>query len=207
MKTVEINIYQFSELSEEAKQNAIEQERNNLHLDYIFDEATESLQKFANIFSIKFNYFDFLQTYSNDIVFKLEDNILQLSGQRLATYLWNNHKTDLYKGKYYSLWSKTELSYVHHKNGHPVLKKRRSKIILDNSCVLTGVCYDQDLLDPIYRFLEKPTDINFEELLNDCIQNLCKSVESENDFRCSDEGIIEDIESNDFEFEENGDIY
>jgi len=198
MKTVEINIYQFSELSEQAKENAIEQVRNNLSLDYIFDEAVESLHKFADIFSIKIKQFDFLETSRNDIVFKLEDNILQLSGQRLAIYLWNNFKSDLYKGKYYSLWSKTEISYKHHKNGYPVL---------NDCCVLTGVCYDQDLLDPIYKFLEKPTDINFEELLNDCIQNLCKSVASENDYRYSDEGIIEDIESNDFEFEENGNIY
>jgi hypothetical protein len=132
---------------------------------------------------------------------------MELSGIRLAKFIWNNYKDDIFKGKYYSLWSKTDISYEHHKEGYPVLKTRRSKILLDNCCVLTGVCNDDDLLSPIYKFLDNPIDINFEELLTACINSLCKSVSSEIDYNNSDKGIIETIIDNDYDFTIEGNQY
>lgn len=46
MKTIQINLYKFSELSETAKQTAIENYRNT-HNDYFWaDENRETLSKF-----------------------------------------------------------------------------------------------------------------------------------------------------------------
>jgi hypothetical protein len=85
------------------------------------------------------------------------------------------------------------------------LKTRYSKIFLENSCVLTGVCYDEDILGPIYEFFDKPDDkITFQDLMNNCIYSLCKSVYNEYLANCKEEAIIENIEANDYYFLENG---
>ena len=55
--------------------------------------------------------------------------------------------------------------------------------------------------------MDKPKDnINFETLINDCIYSLCHSVSSGIEYRESDEGIKEEIESNDFDFDEDGNL-
>ena len=79
-----------------------------------------------------------------------------------------------------------------------------SAIQLENCCVLTGVCYDDDILQPIYEFLDNPKNIEFETLLNDCIYSLCHSVSSEIENQNTDEYITEQIECNGYEFDEDG---
>jgi hypothetical protein len=208
MKTITLNTYKFSELSEEAKEKAINKWREDecSYTPYYIEEANSSFEKFADLFSINWKNIDYEESWRNNYDLNFDDNVLNLTGQRLATYLWNNYKTDLFKGKYYSLWSKTDISYEHYKDGYPVLKKRRSNIFLDNCCVLTGVCYDDDLLSPIYEFLNKPKDINIETLLNDCIYSLCHSVSSEIEYQNSDEAITETIEANDYDFYDTGEL-
>jgi len=44
-------------------------------------------------------------------------------------------------------------------------------------------------------------------LLNDCFDELKKSIENEINYRNTDEAIIEEIEANDYEFTENGNIF
>ena len=207
MRTIEVKLYSFDELSEEAKEKAISYFRDSESSDpYFIQDANKTFERFADIFSIHWRNIEYREPYRNEYDIKLNDDILHLTGQRLATYIWNNYKRDLFKGKYYSLWSKKDVSFKHHKNGHPVLKTRYSKIFLSNSCVLTGVCYDEDILTPIYEFLDNPLDIDFETLLNDCIYSLCHSVESEIEYRLSDEAIIETIQDNEYEFTEDGEL-
>jgi hypothetical protein len=211
METIEVKIYKFSELSEEAKQKAIEKWRNTTIQDsdyWFLAEANETFKKFAELFNIDWKQIDYEESYRNDYSFRnIEDNVLCLSGHRLAKYIWNNYKTDLFKGKYFSLWSKKDVSFEHYKNGFPVLKSRYSKVILTNDCVLTGVCYDEDILKPIYDFLNNPTKNDFEDLLNDCISAICKSVHSGIKYQNSTEAIIETIEANDYDFLESGKMY
>lgn len=208
MKTKVINLYQFSELSDEAKEKAINNFRNNENDFYfITDDAGKSFEKFADIFSISNWDIDYCEPYRNNYRLNFDDNVKALSGQRLANYIWNNYRNDIFKGNYYSLWSKTEVSFKYYKEGHPVLKTRHSKIQLSNSCVLTGVCYDNDVLNPIYDFLDKPKDnIDFETLISDCIYSLCHSVNSEIEYQYTDEAIIETIEANEYDFDEDGNL-
>ena len=205
MRTITKNLYSFSELSEQAKQTAIENFRNNdseFLSEFLYQEAHESVKAFHNIFSTKEDLHSWLDVRTGHI----DDVILELSGQRLATYIWNNYGHKLFKGKYYSLWSKTDRNYKHHKNGYPVLKKRRSKVMFEHSCVLTGVCWDNDLLKPIYDFLDKPTDVSFESLLTDCFDSLRNSLESAAEAQTEDDYIIEEIEANEYEFDEKGNL-
>jgi len=205
MRTIRTKIYKFNELSKAAKQTAIEWWKNGETFDYLYEEAWESLKKFCEVFNIDMDSYDFNEPYRSRYSYDLDDKVMELTGQRLATYIWNNYKTSLYKGKYYSLWSKTEVSYKHHKEGHPVLKKRYSKCQIVCECPFTGTCYDMDLLDPIVKFMQKPSNrIDFKHLLEDCLSSLCKSLEGEIKARMEDDAVIEAIEANEYEFTKEG---
>jgi len=207
MKTIEIKIYSFDELSTTAKKAAISNELERMDHQFIYDEAYSTVKAFNDVFGTKEGRNSWLSVDLNSF----EDNVLNLQGFRLQKYIWNNYKNQLFKGKYYSLWSQKEKSYKHYKEGYPVLKSRRSKLIKDKSCVLTGMCYDDDMLSPIYEFLEKRDfanfTINFEELINECFNNISKTIENEKEYRESEEGLSEEIESQGLEFLQNGQIY
>jgi len=207
MKTIELKLYDFSELNQEAQNNAINVIREQICTDFIYDDAYQTVKQFNSVFGTKEGRNSWLDINTSNI----EDDILQLQGLRLQKYLWNNFNTELFKGKYYSLWSKKDVSFKHYKDGYPVLKSRHSKVLKENSCVLTGMCYDEDILQPIYDFLQKRDfsncTINYESLLNDCIDQLSKTVENELDYRNSDEGVIEEINNNDYDFTFNGKLY
>lgn len=207
MRTIRTKVYKFSELSEQAKGKAIENYRNgSVDTDFIYDQAHETVKAFHEIFGTEQGRNSWLDCRCGHI----DDNIANLKGLRLRTYIINNFWNDLFNGRYFSLWSKTEVSYKHHSEGHPVLKSRHSKVMFDNSCTLTGVCYDMSLLDPIYNFVaykDKPdyySYMDFETLMNDCFDSLKNDVESEVDSQYEDEQIIESIEANEYEFTKDG---
>jgi len=208
MKTIRTKVYQFNELTEQAKQKAINDFRNNgIDIDYIYDEAQNSVKEFHDIFGTKEGDRSWLDVKTGHI----EDNIIELTGLRLRTYIINNFGNRLYKGKYFSLWSKTEVSYKYHKEGFPVLKSRYSKVIFDNCCPLTGVCYDNSLLQPIYDLIENYREkadyysyMTFETLMNDCFESLEKDIEAECESIQTDEYIAEQIEANEYDFTKDG---
>jgi hypothetical protein len=210
MRTIETNLYQFNELSKSAKTSALEEIRTmEIENPWFIHEVNETWKKFTDIFSIHWHEMNYLEPYHNKYRINLDSEILSLSGQRLATYIWNNYNMHIFKGKYYGKLSK----YFANGEKIPVSKehpngtrhvKRYSRCQLTNDCVLTGVCYDQDILQPIYDFLENPSDIDFENLLENCISSLCSSVQSEYDYSISDCALIELIEANGYEFTELG---
>lgn len=199
MRTIRIKLYKFNELSKSAKQKAIENYRNS---DNYFDysDIEGSVKAVIELFNLKTG-----RTWDDIRTSHIDDSILELKGIRLATYLWNNYKTELFKGKYFSLWSKTEKSYKHYKEGYPVLKSRHSKVILNNDCTLTGVSFDNDILQPVYDFLKKP-DVNttFEDLIKDIENAISKCYRDTEEWINSDEYITETIEANDYEFTQDG---
>ena len=204
MRTVRTKIYKFEELTKEAQQKAINKHREVMDNDFIYDDTHKVVEAFNDVFETKEGRNSWLDVYTDH----MEENILELKGLRLQKYLWNNYKNQLFKGKYYSLWSKKDISYKYHKNGYPVLKSRYSKVLKQNSCVLTGMCYDDYMLQPIYDFLEKRNfsncTITFYNLINDCFDELRKTVENEIDYRNTDDAIIEEIKANDYEFTKDG---
>ena len=188
MKTISVNIYSFNELSKEAKQVAISNYRDsNLDTSFIYNEAYATVKEFNKLFNTKEGCDSWLDIRHGHI----DDSILKLKGLRLRKYILNNFYDSLFKNK-----------YIKQVNKNPVY----SKINKDNCCVLTGVCYDQDILDPIYNFLKLKDFDNttFEDLLEDCMKSLGKSIRSEEEAMNEDDYIIDEINSNDYEFYENG---
>lgn len=188
MKTIEINLYSFDELSEAAKQNAIEQCRP---MDNFWQSENQySLESFANIFPVRIN--------RNGLSFVGEN--AELSGWKLAKHLWNNYRKDIYKAKQYWIC-----------NGHKNCvgqnaKKRESKIFLDEfGCNLTGYYMDNQILSPVFEFMRKPNEkTTFENLMDECYNAWEKGCEEDWEFQNSDEQIIENIKANEYTFEEDG---
>lgn len=211
-RTVRTKVYKFDELSKKAKEKAMEDYLEREDFDWIFNEAFETVRAFAEIFDIKVSSFDFIERYRSEYRFQMEDNILELSGQRLATYIWNNYKTQIYKGKYYGKLVDTfkDGTKIPVSKEHPVgLRhvKRYSNCSIENSCVLTGVCYDDSILQPIYDFLDKPINISLDRLLENCLREICKDVENEIEGQSKEDSISEHFEANEYEFTQDGKRY
>jgi hypothetical protein len=185
MRTIEQTIYRFAELSDNAKEKAI----NNYYGDgvgYAWEgENLDSLKEFYNVFS------SLVQSgHRNwtDVRIAGDDAIMELSGIRAATYLWNNYKRDLYKPKFY--W----------KGG----KTRRSKIQVETSCVLTGFCMDDYVLSPIYEFISKPDRRTIDDLMRECVESWLIACERDYEYQQTAEYFEEMAEANDWEFTEYG---
>ena len=215
-ETKTYKIYSFSELSEEAKESVINKWREQSwdYTPFYVEEANESFEKFAEIFNITWYQIDYIEPYRNQYQIKIDSDILSLSGQRLATYIWNNYRSDLFKGKYYgrlSEYDKDGNKIVVSKE-HPAGQRhvrRYSKCQFTTDCVMTGCYYDNEVLAPIYRHMDyfKNFKYDFKTLLDDCIYSLCHAVQQEDEYQNSEEAIIETIEANEYEFTEDGEIY
>jgi hypothetical protein len=208
MKTVTVNIYKFSELSEDAKQKAIDNYRSQGVDQFYYDEIIDSIKKLSDIFNLKFG-----RKYTDIRTGHIEDNILQLSGVRLYKYLINNYYVDLFRPKYIKcidreIRCKQFICEVNkYKNG-TISTFLYSKMKYDNSCVLTGVCYDDDILKPIYDFLNKPEkSVTFEDLIQDVECAIQKTFNDTEEWVNSEEYITEIIEANEYEFTEDGNRY
>lgn len=216
MRTITTNVYQFDELSEMAKQSAIEKYRNtDYDYSFYYDELKDSIKAMCEVFNIKTGN----RSWSDLNFGNIDDNILQLAGVRLYKYIMNNYYSDLFKPKYLK---HGELSAIK-KPSLPMKKQSLitsdcsnkrlysisyySNINKDNSCVLTGVCYDMDILDPVYNFLRN-TDkgTNFKDLFNSIEHAISKAFECIDEWVNSDEFIIEEIQANNYEFTENGQL-
>jgi len=219
METIKINIYKFDELSERAKETARQWWRDGEveSTPFYVDEAHESFKKFAEVFNITDWSIDYFQPYRNEYAIHLDDEHKEMTGIKLYGHLLHNYFNDLFKPKYYGCVERDD--YIK----HPRIKSKEltnkgrlknwfnpyySAITFTNSCVLTGVCYDDSILQPIYDFLNKPSDrIDFEDLIDDCIQSLCSAVQDEYEWRMSDEEVDESIRANEYDFTVDGQIY
>lgn len=214
MRTIRTKVYQFSELSEQAKENAIEQFRNSERYNqHYFDEVTESVKAVCELFNLKTG-----RQWSDIRTSHIDDNILELKGIRLYKYIVNNYWSSLYKRKFLGCIGdnriiKHRMSKTHFYDMSKGARVNSSNFIysnvqFDNSCTLTGVCYDMDILQPVYDFLKRPNlSTTFEELMNEIESAINKTFNNTEDWLNSDEFIQDEIESNEYEFKADGTRY
>ena len=192
MKNVSIKVYEIDELSEEARKIAY---NNWLEEDMYYDtsDIENTLTSFCDIFGVKLNDYNFDgYNYNFDFITKKQPIIDEMYGERLYKYLMNNFWGDIYKHKkYYKNWE----------------KKRISNIFYDRCCVLTGCCYDNAILEPIYLFLKNPNDKNYYELMYDCLCNFFKNCVLDYKYMTSEEYFIDSVKTNEIMFFENGTMY
>ncbi len=96
MRTIRIKLYKFNELSESAKQKAIQDYRNDGNDMDIYAEIIDSVKAMADIFNLKNG-----REYTDIRCSHIDDNIMELKGIRLYKYIINNYYNDLFKPVYY----------------------------------------------------------------------------------------------------------
>jgi hypothetical protein len=215
MRTIRTKIYKFEELNKEAQEIAIENYRNNnLTFDFIYSDAESTVEAFCVAFDVKSGSRSWLDCDTSNI----EDAVLELTGLRLRKYILNNFGDVLYKRKYLKSGSNSKtLKPFHRMRKQTEIKSGSNKGLfysayysnickVAQNCNLTGMCYDDDMMQPIYDFLELRTfdSTDFQDLLNECFDAMRTTLEKEKDYMYTDEYISEEIEANGYEFTEEG---
>ena len=203
IKTLTYEVYTVDELSPDALERA--------HMDYLSDgdyyhwadENAATLKAFTDIFPVIVRDYDYgCHNYVNfEMDSGLYDEVYDFTGIRLAKWLWNNYRDRLYKGKFYS----TPGKYVDGKYTH---KLRRSKIILDNCCPLTGYCVDDAILEPIYKFMASPDNYQIlEDIMNDCLQSWVYACRDDVEAAESLESFVDMAQANEWTFTKEGKLW
>ena len=192
-ETVTYTLYQITELSEEAREKAHKEWLSNGYFYGWTDENRHALDTFCRLFGIvcnKWNYDAYSYNYTHHS--RQEDYIDGLKGWRLATYLINNHWSDLYTPKYF--WKG--------------MKGRKSRIFIDTCCPLTGYYIDNYILAPIYDFLKSPSEnVTFEDLMNDCLDSFFRACRDDMESTQTMEYFVEECNANDWEYLSDGKLF
>ena len=231
MEQVKVNVYSFDELSDEAKQHALEKwnEKNDT---YNWEaEARDTIDAFEAEFNVDVTncYFSPGNYDFHLYTGRIDDDVLALKGNRARAWFWN---------KVGHLLLKPRLDYWTHLNGNLYKavavdsRKYKSKVFFercyDGTCPWTGVCFDNDMLDPIGYFcfgtrwedkLKKRVqdydsrkiaidDRNtVESILDDCCHSFFRALKEDWADQQSMEHFEETCESNGYRFTEDGEMW
>jgi hypothetical protein len=208
MKTITIELFKFNELSEDAQQVAIENYRSGDNHCGDVGEVIDSAKAAIELFSLKTS-----RRYSDVSTCHIDDDILELKGVRAYKYLINNYGYKLFKPKYLKCYDEhiflpqficKQKSY---KNGNKSTFVY-SKMNKNSGCVLTGVCYDDDILSPVYDFLAKPCQhTTIQDIFEQIGEAIAKTFNDYEEWVNSDEYISELLECNFFDFTIDGKRY
>lgn len=194
-----VTLYRFNELSESAKSVVICKEREDvcsfgvLAQDEDADDRINTLKSFCSLFDINFRidydhstrFVDWHFVYSGDE--ELEE--------RKGKYLWrflNRYYFDIRKPKYYFTKGYWDENRKYH------YKYRYSKVqYTEGNCPFTGVCYDEDILKPIFDWYKNPNmETTIHDLFEECFSYFLQCWERDDDYRMSDEYLADMIENN-----------
>lgn len=191
MKTIEVKLLKFHELSEDARLRAIEnyrEENSRLSSEIQAQDLRQSQKAFLAAMNSEINY----------NVYRVDSNADGLTGVRLATFILNNYAEKLVRPK------------VYYKGGVGINTKfYHSKIQVTRDCALTGYALDDYFTQPIWDFIESPD--NTQEL-SDVIENAVDSAwkkheDDQYNFYTDDDCVASGLEARDFDFTENGDVF
>lgn len=193
MKEFKIKLYSFDELSKDAKHNVCENERNH---NYNFgmlaqgDDANDrmaTLDAFCKLFGIVYRIdYDHCHRF---ISWRFEDESiddLTIKGKYLLRFL----------NKRYNDFNVRKTFWLPFNKGS---KKRESKIlwIKGVECPFTGMYYDCDILENIFKWYAQPDwNITLKDFFDNIFRTYMKYWADEDDYRMSDEGIGEMISIN-----------
>jgi hypothetical protein len=215
MQLIVTPVYELNELSHEAKNKAYIDFYNSEQYDFEFYDIQQTLYAFCDIFDIDIKEFDFTNSISVYYNIRIGHDILEMKGKRLISYLWNNYKNNLFKGKYLKSKSFEAIPQTKHKYQYFKEAKRnekvcywctyRSNINLENEAVLTGCYYDESILKPIYKILkEYDPNTQFFELIDNCLYNFAKEMQQDYEYFYSIENFEHISELNEYRYNEHG---
>jgi len=174
MKTKTINLYEFSELSDEAKQTAL---NNNANTSEYFwgDDAIKSLEKFMEHFNCSLTRYsiDWFEKYRNEIKIDIPDYMENISVKELRGYIKS-------MGKF-----------------NPKTKRGLGE------CKFTGYCADEDAADGARKAFFGG-ERNLYDILYAGYKEWYRVANTDYEFQLSEEGFSEHCDANDYEFNEDG---
>ena len=189
MKTITISLFNFEELSDEAKKAALDAHRYDFEDDWSF-ETDNSISEIAEACDMRLvgrcGLYPAFRS-NNEIDFK--------SNSRLIAYIWNNYIEPNLRGKYYTT------GRVHY----------RSKATLEFSCPFTGVCSDYILWEAWVEFCEDIRKakkvLSLDDFADLLTSHAKKRIDDDTDWVTSDEYIKEIFLFNDYKFLADGTMY
>jgi hypothetical protein len=197
MKTVEIQIFQFNELSEESKNVAREWYRNG-NFDYPWHEGTvDDFKANQKEFNVEQVYFSGFYSQGDGAMFEYSDISSQYKEQLIdGLKLPEWKKRVLKKYTYISCSGKHSGHYYHERSC-----SHSFNIEADN-----GAQYYPNierLIDLVAADIEDAIEQNYISIARELYRNLEKEWDELN----SDESVDESITANEYEFTENGKRY
>ncbi len=198
MKTIEINLYKFEELSDEAKKKAIQEcQENEYYLDYEWwDGIYEDATTIAGLMGIEIDkiYFNGFWSQGDGACFvgdyRYKTGALKAVKKYapLDTYLHTiaERLQKLQKRYFYQLTATIKhRGHYYHENSN--------EIIIDT--------LNSD------RYISDDTDEELTDILRDYMRWIYTQLNNEYDYLMSDESVSEHLIANEYEFTENGERY
>ena len=234
MKSINVDVFTFDELSDEVKAKLVEENRYKFQGDAIYmdwkDMWEPTIKKFEELFNVDLGIYDryrwrYNVTFNEEYFFdngEVSDfpdcngqysiRMDELSGEKLRNYI-----DTLFSS---CMESKTFF-------GKNFGKRRRSRIFKEwNNCPLTGYISDISILEPIAEYLnhkqgdygwrKEDGTINkswkhytFQDIMEACGASIIKEIESSSDYYLSDEYIMEELSNrySETEFFEDGRMF
>lgn len=206
MKEIKVNLYRFDELSDEAKENAIEKARER-NCNWYWDMVSEEINALSDIAYTmgadkKVDY-EFSTCSPSHIEFSFGDIADDLKDIRALKYIYNNFIAPFVKGKYYS----TNGKYI---NGKYTYKKRYSKAIKEFSSV-SGLYIDFVVHDVYLEYINNirnHVSFSVADFIEDVEDRLCTTILEAAEGYDSDEAWNERLLDDDREiYNSDGTIY
>ena len=199
MREVITKVYNFNELSDEAKEKAIKAHRFDF-CDAWNWENWASIRAIAKACSLEIMCDDYNDTGFWRFRLGNIDNYLDinmLGGVRAMSYIYNNWIMPNMNGKYYSaLVSRNERELVY--------RKRYSKCTFVFDCPFTGYGLDNCIPEAYNEFCElvrkTPRNANVATFIDILSQHVQKWLQNDYDNAISDENIASMLDCNDYEF-------
>lgn len=205
MRTIQVNLYAFDELSDAVRQGVINRERERVagaRIEFDSDEYRGCLEKIEAALGIK--VYDWSVDYGT-YYFRwrmTDDRWYGLLGDAKYLIRWlNSVEWMVRKGKYYSTSMRKIDDKWHYQSRH-------SKVMFERCCSLTG-CWTDDAVDKafdnMWDAIRKGWTI--EDFVENLLDNFFTQWKEDIEYAYEDETVEEDIMGNDFEFLENGKIW
>ena len=234
MKSINVDVFTFDELSDEVKAKLVEENRYEFQGDAVYmdweDMWAPTIKKFEELFNVDLGIdsrygWRYRVTFNEEYFFdngEVSDfpdcngqysiRMDELSGEKLRNYIdtlfFSCMKSKTFFGKNYE-------------------KRRISRIFKEwSNCPLTGCCSDISILAPIAEYLnhkqggygwrKEDGTINkswnhytFQDLMEACAASIINEIEASSDYYLSDEYIMEELSNrySETEFFEDGRVF
>lgn len=234
MKEITIRLYDYDELSPEAKKRAIEEWRSEGVEHFWGHEAEGTLRKLQEYLGIEVTRWAYSPYNHDSGVIRFthySDDQLALAGRRAQAFLWNNFANLIIqpRKKWYAKHhdGRVDPSGCLHGDGWKNMSWESNVFfdrVYDGTCPLTGVCFDNDALDPLAYFClgmewDEETrkrvmiphskranwvSTTVEDVLRGCVDSLLQSAQDDWDSQFTEDYFSEYARMNGFMFDESG---